>query len=770
MYERIKNGERIYTKPSTPPPELEEEPAPEANVEEATVPVEEPQDAKKEKKKKRPPVQTPIAVEKKAELSPEEKERQKKEAEITAAVEIIQRHERARQARLYHREIWAVFLMHKDDGSPKKGEQRREYTPEDKEKAARTLQRVYRGHYWRNYLKKKENERRLLIGMTETSFRSRKEYEIEEQAIEERRKLRELRIKQYIDANLAEKDRILRVVGPGLMEDIGDEIREWFYQWYLRAKNFDKYPPEDKGGTILVVRGETMTPEEWIDDVERKRREKVKAGGSKEEKEKKKAEKAKQKAAEKAAKKVKMAALKKAIKDKKKRRNDVVNYQMEFDEPEGSYLFAEGQAEHVKIWNERDEMLNPEETHYMDLITDQRCYEVQLEMRQKVDEMMRLELELLNDALARDKNKKPKKPKKPKAKRKKGKKPPKDITAHRTTEEIFQELVDNGIIRLYPKTRLDEFIGDFSYNNMELRQNEFLDPPPCLGDVKQAIVVDLILPLGLSVCKQRVRSAILCGPPQSGKKILANAIFTATRCVLFDLSPEVLAGKYPGKPGLNMLLHLVMKMSKLLQPSILFFNAAEKPFYKKVPAEEKDLDPKRLGKVLLKKVVKVIKPEDRVMLLGLCNQPWAAAKKMNKLYEKAILIPRSDYGSVFIYWREQLMPYHSVDRGMDLSSLSKLTVKYPLGVIKEVTKKIMTPSRIVKLYYQPLQQIELFEPFTKIEPITDKVWKKYEKWYNGTPVGKLGKKYAKYQLTLREEMLKRKEAEEKQNEKKGKKK
>lgn len=158
-------------------------------------------------------------------------------------------------------------------------------------------------------------------------------------------------------------------------------------------------------------------------------------------------------------------------------------------------------------------------------------------------------MDLLVDALARDKNKKPKKAKKPKAKKgKKGKKPPKDITAHRTVEEIFQELFDNGIIRLYPKTRLDEFIGDFSYKNMELRHNEFLDPPPCLGDVKQAVVLNLILPLGLNECKERVRSAILCGPPQCGKKILANAVFTATRCVLFDLSPEVIAGKYPGKP------------------------------------------------------------------------------------------------------------------------------------------------------------------------------------------------------------------------------
>lgn len=115
------------------------------------------------------------------------------------------------------------------------------------------------------------------------------------------------------------------------------------------------------------------------------------------------------------------------------------------------------------------------------------------------------------------------------------------------------------------------------------------------------------------------------------------------------------------------------------------------------------------------------------------------------------------------------MPYHSIDRNIDLSSLTKLTLNYPLGTIKEVTKNVMIPSRIVSLYYKPLQQIELFEQFTKIEPITDKIWKKYEKWYQGTPIGKLGKKFGKYNMTLREDLLKRREAEAKIDQK-GKKK
>jgi len=66
---------------------------------------------------------------------------------------------------------------------------------------------------------------------------------------------------------------------------------------------------------------------------------------------------------------------------------------------------------------------------------------------------------LLQEALANDKGKKYKKKKEKKKKgKKKGKKDP---TGDRSLEELFQELVDNGVIRSYPRTRLDQFFGDF---------------------------------------------------------------------------------------------------------------------------------------------------------------------------------------------------------------------------------------------------------------------------------------------------------------------
>lgn len=753
MINKIKRGEKIFDPQEVPAAPSEPQIVQSAKSVERTVESQELTDEKKSKKKARSKLNTAFILEKTDQLTPEQQVQKEHDEFLEKMIKLIQRHERARQFRLYHFEMKskydsALLSTTKEDSEVDVAKNHEVMT-----KAAITLQKYWRGRYARKFIKYQENRKKQLIGMIESSNQSKKEIEAVEELIEKRREKREIRIKEYLEAHVNEKERVLRVIGPGLMEDIGDEIRDWLHEWYDEARIFDKYPTEDQGGTILVVRGDTMTPQEWIDEVERQRRKKVVSGGDKDRKREERERKKAQKAAEKAEKKKKAAALKKAMKEKKARRENMGGYIMEFDKPAADELYEKAQQEHKELWDVRDEFLNPDEVHYMDLITDEKCYQLQLEIRAKVDELMRIEHMLLNEAWMKDKLKKPKKPKKKKGKKaKKGKKQPKDITAHRTTEDLFQELYDLDIIRPYPKVKLDEFVGDFSYNTVELKSN-FMDPPEVLGNIRQAVVLNAILPMGQE-STNKIKSMIICGSPQSGKTLLANAIFTSTRCVLFDLSPENLADKYPGKDGLLMLVHLVNKMSRILQPSILYIKGCEKTFYKKVPPAERYMDPKRLGKVLQKKILKLIKPEDRIMLLGTSSQPWAAQTKMKKCYEKSILIPRSDYGSVYTFWKKLLMPYHGVDKNIDLSCLSKVTVKYPFGVIKEAVEQVMVPRRIIQFPFRPLTQQELYEPLVSMEPVNDKIWKKYQKWYNKTPIGKLATKLSKVNKEKREQLLK----------------
>lgn len=56
------------------------------------------------------------------------------------------------------------------------------------------------------------------------------------------------------------------------------------------------------------------------------------------------------------------------------------------------------------------------------------------------------------------------------------------------------------------------------------------------------------------------KSILLAGPRGTGKKMLVHAICNETGANLFDLSPANLVGKYPGKDGLKMLMHLLFKV------------------------------------------------------------------------------------------------------------------------------------------------------------------------------------------------------------------
>lgn len=60
-----------------------------------------------------------------------------------------------------------------------------------------------------------------------------------------------------------------------------------------------------------------------------------------------------------------------------------------------------------------------------------------------------------------------------------------------------------------------------------------------------------------------IKSILLTGPPGTGKRMLVNAICNETGSNLFDLSAANMVGKYPGKDGLKMLMHLVFKVNTL---------------------------------------------------------------------------------------------------------------------------------------------------------------------------------------------------------------
>uniref|UniRef100_A0A8C6Q9D6 IQ motif containing with AAA domain 1 n=1 Tax=Nothobranchius furzeri TaxID=105023 RepID=A0A8C6Q9D6_NOTFU len=321
----------------------------------------------------------------------------------------------------------------------------------------------------------------------------------------------------------------------------------------------------------------------------------------------------------------------------------------------------------------------------------------------------------------------------------KKKKKDKDLTADRTLESLCQELVKQGLLKQAKNIRLQDYLGDYSYLGSTLRQND-IEPMPSLSDVRQVLTLFAVLPLGSQVVHEKaplIKAMLLVGPSGVGKKMLVHAVCQETGATLFDLSPLNTAGKYPGKSGLALMLQMVFKVAKLMQPSVIWIGDAEKMFYKKVPREEKELDPKRLKKDL-PKLLKLIKGEDRILIIGTTKDPANAdIKLLSKMYTKIVLIPRPDYGSRYILWKKLIRNEGGeITEALNLSCLAKISDGYTSGHIVQAVQSVVTKGRILLQGKRPLTADEFVTSLAKIDPVFQKEEEALKNWYAKTPLGR----------------------------------
>ncbi|KAK9877836.1 hypothetical protein WA026_020068 [Henosepilachna vigintioctopunctata] len=215
--------------------------------------------------------------------------------------------------------------------------------------------------------------------------------------------------------------------------------------------------------------------------------------------------------------------------------------------------------------------------------------------------------------------------------------------------------------------------------------------------------------------------------------MLVHAICTETGATLFDLSPSNIVGKYPGKSGLIMLMHMVMKVSKLFQPSVIYMNDAEKPFIKRTPKTDKT-DPKRLKKDL-PKLIKYLTPEDKIILIGVSRNPWECEQRLlQSVYQKFILVPRLDYSSRFTIWTSLLNKYSAAGWQFDTTIITKLSDGYTVGAIVATIKEVLTVKRTLQLLVHPLHPFELVNSLCSKNPVYKEEEEALDTWWLKTPM------------------------------------
>ncbi|XP_036140295.1 dynein regulatory complex protein 11 [Monomorium pharaonis] len=652
------------------------------------------------------------------------------------AIRLIQAHERARQGRLRYQFMKEVREM-KERSTIKPEVEEKDETSE--KLAALTIQKVWKGYITRRYIRKRRLEEMLLVGMLQPS-------QVITENARQAKRLKQLRYEkqlnfqmQYEDLILEATERIRKEKSVIMEENIRSEIRNWIDTYFQQTGKIPDLPSVESGGSRMIF--SRQGTESTVS--------KSTAVSSKESKKSKQS------------------------KSKKDSETEQSEDEMDlgFKSAPSNFLteLIHANQEYQDIWKDKDESANLMQLPYRDMIEAKKTKEIEDEVRVVVDQTMRDDIEALQLALDRDKGFKGKRVKKPQKRirrsgKKNKKKKEKDLTPDRTTESLFEELVTQGIIKLYREVSLDEFKGEKSFANYNLRTKE-KDPLPTFGDIRQLIAEYCILPLGNQVLRELtplVRSIFIAGPHGSGKKLLVNAICTELGATLFDITPANIAGKYPGKSGLIMLVHLISKVSRLLQPSVIFMDDAEKPFMKKVAKTDKT-DPKRLKKDL-PKLVKSITNEDRVLFIGTSNKPWDSDPKLlYQIYDKVIYIPRPDYGTVSFIWKDLLYKYSGISRQFDTSAMTKACDGFTIGSILAAINEVMTTKRMVQLRIHPLTHAELVNALSFKDPVYREEEDAFLAWFSKTPTCR------RKQRVLELELEKLNEANESQKKKKGKK-
>ncbi|XP_053899886.1 dynein regulatory complex protein 11 isoform X1 [Malaclemys terrapin pileata] len=647
---------------------------------------------------------------------------------LEEVIRVIQISERARQGRLRATFMKQIYLEEKRERQARlqgvKGP--------NLDAAALRIQKVWRGFtQWKKTVKMREEEM-IFLGMNPPpQFQRISASVARAQNVETKRcEVQGRHETEYKKALVSIKTHLREMEGPDIKESLQDQIRQWFIECRHITGKFPDYPNEEEGGSTAIF--SQKTPDQVAAELAAKEEE---AAVKKQTKEKGKKEKGKKK------------------KKKKKGKGKEKKGKMDTEEEEGwkmapsNFLpiMEEGNNQYKDVWQNRDERWNFPQEYDPELIKEEKRKEVEEEIRVQVDELMRQELKNLKLAVDREKEKKRKKGKKGgKKKKKKGKKSgkkkkEKDLTPDRTIDSLYEELVEGGLL-IKPKTvKLSDYVGEYSYLGTTLRQVD-IEPMPSLTDVRQLIALYGILPLGSQAVHEKaplVKALLLAGPTGVGKKMLVHALCTETGANLFNLSASNIAGKYPGKSGLQMMLHMVFKVAKQLQPSVIWIGDAEKTFYKKVPKSEKEMEPKRLKKNL-PKILKSLKAEDRVLLVGTTQRPFDAdLRPFCRVYKKILLIPRPDYASRFVLWKHIILQNGgAVTKSLNISCLAKVSDGFTQGHMVYAVQTVLSERRLRQMTNKPLTAAEFLSFLARQDPVYKEEEETYKVWYAKTPLGK----------------------------------
>ncbi|NWR49248.1 DRC11 protein, partial [Regulus satrapa] len=613
---------------------------------------------------------------------------------LEEGIKVIQVAERARQGRARAAFMRRIYLEEKRQS--KKEEQETGGNPDV---AATCIQKVWRGYSQRKKTEKLREEEMVFLGMVSEAslppdleaMRSLQKANVLQGEVQEREDF-------SFRHELRQRER------HHIKETLQDQITQCFLECRHITGRFPDYPPEKTGGSkaIFIEKHPEQVAEELAAKKEAEKKEK-------EEKEKnKKADKEEVK-----------------VQKPPKVGKQVVDLSWKMAPSNFLSILEEGSSQYQVFWENRDNRSDFLQDHDPELIKGEEREEVEEEIRVQVDEVMQEKLLKVKKAVDGETG--------PQSKGKGEKVRAATMSlASRTIDSLYQQLAEEGLLIPVKNVNLSDYIGYYDCLRSVLHEAG-AQPVPSIPEVRQLMALYAILPLGSQSVHENaplVKSLLLAGPAGVGKKMLVHAICTETGANLFSLTPSNIAGKYPGKDGLMMMLHMILKVGKELQPSVVWIGNTERMFSKGAPKEE-EVDFKRLAKIL-PQFLRALKPKDRVLLVGTTSRPFDAnLGPFCKVYQKIILIPKPDYLTRFgKYFKSSSWLFHyslwkhyilqsggTLTRLLNLNCLAQVSDGFTQGHVVDMVHAVLTELRLLQMPRKPLRTAEFVTSLARHDPV-----------------------------------------------------
>lgn len=158
------------------------------------------------------------------------------------SIRIIQMHERARQGRLRAQFMKEIRSL-KEKGKPERGKAETGFL------AAMKIQKMWRGYTSRTQTRKKKLEEMILIGMLPDPKQDTKIQENIDSIRRQRHNTQSEYYQLYIESLKRFEDEIKNKQGAPMTEDMADEIRNWFKDYFTRTGKLPEFPSEEAGGS-----------------------------------------------------------------------------------------------------------------------------------------------------------------------------------------------------------------------------------------------------------------------------------------------------------------------------------------------------------------------------------------------------------------------------------------------------------------------------------------------------------------------------------------